>query len=114
MSKTIKIDGKDFVRFDNPSVSRHSLRKGQATLYELLASKVQKNTVVTYDEAHKIWTEQVCRNKIGNKPASWVWRYDHQDGSYRSVLEVMSDDLIKMTVIGWLTRTIGVLVMKDT
>lgn len=102
----------NFVQFDKPSVSRHTLRKGQANLYDLLSKKVEKGTTVTYEEAHQIWIDKVCRNKIGEKPASWVWKYDHEEETYHSVLEVMSDDLVKMTVIGWLTRTIGVLVMK--
>lgn len=103
----------NFVQFENkPVVSRSTLRRSQATLYDLLSKKVEKGTTVTYKEAHNIWLNKACRNKIGNKPASWVWRYDHEKDKYYSVLEVMSDDLVKMTVIGWLTRSIGLLVMK--
>lgn len=104
---------KGFVPFDNkPVVSRTTLRRSQAALYDLLSKRVATGKTVTYEEAHKIWVSKACRNKIGDKPASWVWRYDHDKEKYYSVLEEMPDDLIKMTVIGWLTRTIGILVMK--
>lgn len=103
----------DFVKFENkPVVSRSTLRRSQATLYDLLAKKVKNGTTVTYEEAHTIWLTKACRNVIDGKPYSWTWRYDHEKEAYRNVLEPMSDDLVKMTVIGWLTRTIGVLVMK--
>ena len=93
-------------------VSRTSLRRSQAELYDLMVEKLKTGATVTYEEAHKIWLTKACRNVVNDKPHSWVWKYNHENQDYRSVLEPMSDDLIKMTVIGWLTRTIGVLVMK--
>lgn len=94
------------------SVSRTTLRRSQASLYDLMVEKLETGKTVTYKEAHEIWLTKACRNVIDGKPYSWTWRYDHQKEAYRNVLEPMSDDLVKATVISWLTRTIGVLVMK--
>jgi hypothetical protein len=101
-----------FVRFEKPSVSRYALRKSHAALYDVLAKKIDEGSVVTYEEAHSIWLNKACRNVVNGKPHSWVWRYDQKTKRYTSILEPMSDDLIKFTVLNWLTRTIGVLVMK--
>ena len=102
-----------FVKFENkPVVSRSTLRRSQATLYDLLSKKAKNGTTVTYKEAHEIWLTKACRNVTDGKPYSWCWRYDHDKDAYRSVLEPMSDDLVKMVVLQWLTRNIGVLVMK--
>lgn len=94
------------------AVGRATLRRSQASLYDLMVSKLKTGDAVTYEEAREIWLDKACRNIINGKPHSWTWRYDHEKDSFKSVLEPMSDDVVKMTVINWLTRTIGVLVMK--
>lgn len=106
------INGSKFVRFDKPVVSRSTMRRSHAALYELLQKKIASGQTVTYKEAHKIWLNKACRNLVDGKPHSWVTRYDHERDAWRQVLEPMSDDLVKLTVLNWLTRTIGVLVMK--
>ena len=112
-SKPVKYNFKEFKKFDpQVSVSRTTLRRSQASLYDLMVSKLDAGDAITYEEAHQIWITKACRNVIDGKPHSLTWRYDHSKEAYTSVLEPMSEDLIKMTVIGWLTRNIGVLVLK--
>lgn len=115
MNKAVpkKYDFKEFKKFEPTlQVSRRTLRKGQASLYDLIVDKLASGDAVTLAEAKDIWLTKVCRNMVNGKPHSWVWRYDHKREAYTSVLEPMNDEAVNFTVMNWLTRTIGILVIK--
>lgn len=111
-----KFDFSGFTKFvppeNKPSISRRTLRKSQSALYELLDKKIAQGKPVTLVEARKIWVEKSCRNVINGKPCMYRWRYDAETGKYRAELEVMTESEINFTVMDWLTRTIGILVMR--
>jgi hypothetical protein len=93
-------------------VSRKSLNSSQAMLYDISVVKLSKNQAITYKEAEKIWTEKVCRNFIGNKPAGYVWKWDSKNDKYICNLEKLDKSDIQSRTIDWLMRSIGALVMK--
>lgn len=95
-----------------PVVSRRSLTKGQATLYELIEGKVKNNQAITLEEAIKIYSSDVCREKINHKPAGWSAYYDHENQKYRYRLEELTEYEIKVRAMQWLMQAVGSLVMR--
>lgn len=113
MSKPAKYNFKKFKKFKPVlSVSRSTLRKSQASLYDLLVEKLYTGESVTYDEAYKIWIEKACRNVVGGKPYGYSWIFNHDKDKYECCLMPMSENTIKLTVTNWLMRNIGLLVIK--
>lgn len=94
------------------AVSRRSLRKGQASLYDLLVSKLNTGEAVTADEAKEIWMTKVCKYSEDGVPHTWVWKYNHAKEKYESVYRRMTDEEILFNSLNWLTRTIGILVIR--
>lgn len=94
------------------AVSRRTLRKGQASLYDLLVAKLKSGEAVTIDEARSIWVDKVCRYSENGIPHTFVYKYNHDKDHYESVYRKMSDDEINFNALNWLTRTIGILVIK--
>jgi hypothetical protein len=92
------------------AVSRTSLRRGQAALYDLLAVKIKTGKPVTIKEARNIWLEKVCQNMIDGKPHRGIWYA--VEGGERQKFVPMSPEEINFSVLNWLTKNIGILVMR--
>lgn len=95
-----------------PVVSRRSITKGQAALYDLTTERVANNTAITLDEAVEIYSTKVCRNFVKGKPAGYVWHYDHARGKYTAELEPLGEYELNQRAITWLMQSIGSMVMK--
>lgn len=95
------------------SVSRSTLRKGQASLYDLVVAKLKDGEPITFEEAHKIWFTQVCRNMRNGVPHRTQYGY-WEDGEWHgNARDIPMTDLdIKFAVLDWLTRNLGLLVMR--
>lgn len=112
---TSKYNFKEFKKYDNsikPVVSRRALNEGQATLYELIEKKLKSNKAITLDEAVKIYSEQVCRETYGGKPAGYVGIYDHAKEKYTYELQPLRDDELKTRSMQWLMNATGSMVMR--
>lgn len=107
MSKEVMYN---FQQFDAPSVSRRTLRKGQAKLYDLIVKKVDDGGTITLSDARKIWLNDVCRNMINGIPHTGTWV--STDFGAAQEMRPMSDDFVDFTVMNWTMRTIGYLVMR--
>jgi hypothetical protein len=89
------------------------LRKQHAALYALITENLAKNKSITYEEAKELWINHACRNIINGIPHTYNfwWRPEgvkEPVGRY----EPMTNYAVKMTVLEWLTRGIGILVLK--
>lgn len=96
-----------------PVVSRTTLRPAQASLYDLIVEKVKNNQSVEYAEAENIWIDKACRNVTNGVPYGYRY-YPLHDGTnnWSSRLEPLDDKEIAFNVMNWLTRNIGILVLK--
>lgn len=94
-------------------VSRRNLRRGQASLYELIVSKLDSEERITLEEAENIWRTKVCRNMIKGTPHSYRF-HPATDGTnnWYGRYDPMSRDEITFTVLNWLTKNIGILVIR--
>jgi hypothetical protein len=94
-------------------VSRRNLRRGQASLYDLIVSKLDTGERITLDEAENIWRTKVCRNMLKGVPHSYRF-YPAEDGTnnWYGRYDPMSRDEITFTVLNWLTKNIGILVIR--
>lgn len=105
-----------FKQFEKPAVSRTTLRRGQAALYDLLAAKNKNKTTVTFEEAKHIWLTKVCRNNYGGVPHRYDYFHERiekgDEVSWNGAYVPMTKIEINMAVMDWLVRTIGVLVMR--
>lgn len=102
-----------FEKFEKPVVSRTTLRRGQAALYDLLSDKIKSGGTVTLPEAREIWLHKVCRNMIDGVPhrTSYFPAEDGTNNWYPKNIP-MSEDEVLFSVLNWLTKNIGVLVMR--
>lgn len=95
------------------SVSRTTLRRGQARLYDLLVKKLESGDAFTLKEARQIWYDLVCRNKINGKPHRVQYGYWEGGEWYGHARDVpMTDKDIDFTAMDWAIRTIGILVVR--
>lgn len=108
-----KIDYKGFQKYEPVAVSRTVLRRGQASLYDLIVIKIERGGAVTLKEAREIWITKVCRNIIDGKPhrTSYFPAKDGSNNWYPKNVP-MSEDDITFTVLNWLMRNIGILVIR--
>lgn len=104
---------------DLPVVSRRGMRKGQASLFDLITEKLATNQSVTLAEARNIWVEQVCMHLIDGKPHGYRLHYGSpaHDGTgtligYGTKLQPLSQEEIDFNTMNWLTKNIGLLVMR--
>lgn len=97
-------------------VSRHSLRKGQASLYDLIVEKIKTGDKVSIDEAREIWLTKVARHVEEGIPyrTDYYANMFERDGKtyFTSSLVPMTEDEIQFTVLNWLMKNIGVLVIR--
>lgn len=96
-----------------PTLSRSVLRRGQASLYDLIVDKIENGDTLTLNEARGIWLTKVCRNIVDGKPHSYRY-FPRQDGSnnWYGKYVPMDDDQVNFAVMNWLTKNIGILVMR--
>lgn len=95
-----------------PVVSRRSITKGQAALYDLAVERVEANIAITLNEAVEIYSTKVCRNFVGGKPAGYMWKYDRSKQKYTAELEPLGEFELQQRAIQWLMSSIGSLVLK--
>jgi len=101
------------VKESMPVVSRSSLRKGQASLYDLIVAKSQSNKALTLDEAKNIWVSSVHSNIIDGIPHQTVYTQNpNNPGHWYPRNEKMSVEAVNIRVIDWLMRNIGALVLR--
>lgn len=93
-------------------VSRRTITKGQAALYDLTVERVAAQRAITLDEAVEIYSTKVCRNFVDGKPAGYVWRFNETRDKYTAELEPLTDFELQQRSIQWLMTSIGALVMK--
>lgn len=93
----------------------------QIDLYKLIVGKLETGEKITLDEAKEIWLDKVHRKWMKDKDghpmrveyahhkewSTWSNDYDWVSANVR-----MSDDEIIFTVMNWLTRNIGLMVIK--
>lgn len=116
MSKIVEYNFKEF----KPvlAVSRTSLRKGQASLYDLLAAKLKSGEAVTIKEARGIWLTKVCRKMYGGVPhrtdyyAEKILNERGDIVGWHAKDVPMTDEEVMFTVMNWLTKNIGILVIR--
>jgi hypothetical protein len=96
------------------AVSRSTLRKSQAKLYDLLVEKLNSGDAVTLKELREIWYNHACRNKIDGVPHRTQWGYWGTDGEWHGNARdiPMTDKEIDFTAMDWGIRTIGILVIR--
>lgn len=101
----------------NPGVSilkLSSLRPGQRKLYELIVSKLEAEEIVTLREAEQIWRSRVAQNMIKGVPHRMTYYPDPDpaiDNWYLKLVP-MSREEITFSVLNWLTKNIGLLVIR--
>lgn len=87
----------------------------QIDLYKLIVGKLDSGDKITLEEAKHIWLHKVHRDWNKDKdghPMSYgyVWSDVSRDFSYER--HRMTESEITLTVLNWLTRNIGLLVVK--
>lgn len=94
-------------------VSRSTLRRGQASLYDLIIVKLKSGDPITLEEAKDIWLTKVCRKMYNGVPHRTMYGY-WEDGEWRQHFRdvPMTDTDITFAVLDWLTRNLGLLVMR--
>lgn len=97
---------------NKPVVSRRTITKGQAALYDLTVERVAAQKAITLDEAIEIYSTKVCRNYVNGKPAGYVWRFDETKDRYTTSLEPLNELDLQQRSMQWLMQSIGSLVMK--
>jgi len=115
---TIPINLADFKRFEPvPVVARSTLRRGQASLYDLIISKVETGDKITLEEARNIWLTKVCRNMIDGKPHRTTYlpyrdeKGDATGGWYPKDIPMIEEEIL-FVVLNWLMKNIGLLVIR--
>lgn len=94
-----------------------SLRRGQRSLYRLIVEKLDTQQAITLKEATEIWSNSVhSNNDKDGHPMRWNYyagRYE-ENGQvyYRGALERMADWEIEDSVMNWLMKNIGLLVIR--
>lgn len=91
--------------------------KSQKALYAFILEKIKLNEPLKMNEITSLWIQHVCKNIIDGVPHYWdYWAnpYKAEDGvtKHRGAYKPHSKEFIEKLSVIWLTRTIGVLVMK--
>lgn len=111
----MKTDLTKFKRFDGqPVVSRLSLRPAQASLYDMIVQKLQNGMPITLEEAESIWREKIAYKRTYNgvpHRTTYVLAKDGSNNWYAEEVPMTADE-ITFNVINWLTKNIGLLVMR--
>ena len=97
---------------NKPIVSRRTITKGQAALYDLTVERVAVQRAITLNEAVEIYSTKVCRNFVNGKPAGYVWRFNDERDRYTAELEPLTEFELQQRSVQWLMNSIGSLVMK--
>lgn len=94
-------------------VSRSALRPGQAHLYDLIVEKLDSGEKISIQEAEHIWRTKVCRKMVDGVPHRTLYGY-WENGEWKPWAKdiPMTDDDITFAVLDWLTRNIGLLVIR--
>jgi hypothetical protein len=87
-------------------------RKGQKDLYELICAKLIKNEPLTYEEVRPIYFTHACNILKDGWPHSAYMTRNIETDQWENRYYKLSEDEVKYATFNWLTRTIGVLVMK--
>lgn len=101
-----------------PVVSKSYLRKGQSSLYELIVQKLDTEEKITLVEAKNIWLKDVHTKQYNGVP----YRTDHyaervydEKGEFRGYTckdVPMTEEEIDFSVMNWLCKNLGVLVIR--
>jgi hypothetical protein len=97
-------------------VNKPSLRPGQLSLYKLIVEKIDKCEILNLKEAESIWLEKVHSDTVNGIP----YRMDYYAGRHEEHGQVyytgarvkMTRDEIEFTVMNWLMKNIGLLVIR--
>lgn len=89
------------------------LTAGQKELYFLLCEKIKNNSILTIDEAKKIYIDFSCQCKKDGIPYWYKWTGWNKEEN-RAIYEFvpMNEAMIVDATLRWLVYNIGVLVMK--
>lgn len=98
-------------------VSRSSLRRGQASLYDLIVEKLKADDKITIQEAKEIWLTKVHSDVRDGVPYYFDYYaggYHDERGEYRyrGAYKPMQDFHVEVTVLNWLMKNIGLLVIR--
>lgn len=97
-------------------LNKSGLRSGQKSLYRLLVEKIKSGDAVTYKEAEDIWLNDVANIENG-VPMHWDYSIAVRDdnGNFKGWTSrkiAYTEEYKRFTVVNWLVRNIGLLVIK--
>lgn len=94
-------------------IKKPRLTKGQELLFAVICKKIETDTKLVYQEAKDIWLNYVHCYVTDGLPYSYQFDSGSEDGkTYTTSLQLMTQDMVNFTVLNWLTRNIGMLVLK--
>ncbi len=88
------------------------LTRGQKSLYLTVCEKIETGEKLLFQEAHKIYLEDVCRNMRDGKPYSWQYVYRPETKDYITKLLPLEGEKLNFRILTWLTVTLGILILK--
>ena len=90
--------------------SKLKLSIKQEILYNFICEKLEQDEPITFEEAKEMYIKHSCRQVINGIPHEG--RNYYKDGEYKWKLVPMQEEWLKMSVVMYLTRGIGSLVLK--
>lgn len=92
---------------------KNNLRDGQRSLYELICKKIKENCNLTYEEAKQLYIKFGCQTVFDGVPKyqCCLWSKD-EHGMMRYEWREQKGEILRLNVLNWLTRNIGLLVIR--